>query len=357
MPTDLWQTLARETRPIVMYGMGNGADKILAVLERFGIVVQDFFASDGFVRGHRFHGKEVLSYAQIEEKYDDFVVLLSFATAREEVLANIERIAQAHPLYAPDVPVVGQTLFDASFYQAHKEELQAVRELLCDAESRELFDCVVDYKLSGKIDRLLSAHQEKETIWHTVLHPQSYRTYADLGAYCGDTVQEVLGYAPYLEQVIAFEPDERNFRKLAENAQKNGFEEKLCAYPYAAWDLEETLTFRQEGNRNAGVGNSLFGSGGKLKSVQAMPLDAILCGAPIDYIKYDVEGAEEKALLGSAKTIAMHRPDLCVSVYHRSEDLFALPLLVHRLCPAYRLSLRRLRGVPAWDLNLYASVR
>ncbi len=357
MPTDLWQMLAQESRPIVMYGMGNGADKILSVLERFGIAVQDFFASDGFVRGHRFHGKEVLSYAQIEEKYDDFVVLLSFATAREEVLANIKRIAAAHPLYAPDVPVVGQTLFDASFYQAHKEEFHAARALFCDAESRELFDCVVDYKLSGKIERLLTAYQEKDTLWHTVLHPESYRSYADLGAYCGDTAAEALQYAPHLEKIVAFEPDEKNFKKLMANAHQNGFEEKLCAYPYAAWDREEVLAFRQEGNRNAGVGQSLSGSGGKLKSVQAMPLDSVLCGAPIDYIKYDVEGAEEKALLGSERTLLAHRPDLCVSVYHRSEDLFALPLLLHRLCPEYRLSLRRLGGVPAWDLNLYASVR
>ena len=46
---DLWQYLAATDKPIVMYGMGNGADKILAVCDRFGITVRDFFASDGFV--------------------------------------------------------------------------------------------------------------------------------------------------------------------------------------------------------------------------------------------------------------------------------------------------------------------
>ena len=47
---DMWETLAAAEKPIVMYGMGNGADKILAECERRGIEVQDFFASDGFVR-------------------------------------------------------------------------------------------------------------------------------------------------------------------------------------------------------------------------------------------------------------------------------------------------------------------
>ena len=34
---DLWHYLAESTRPIVMYGMGNGADKIIAVCEKYGI--------------------------------------------------------------------------------------------------------------------------------------------------------------------------------------------------------------------------------------------------------------------------------------------------------------------------------
>ena len=54
---DLWEYLAATDKTVVMYGMGNGADKILAVCAEKGIVVSDFFASDGFVRGHFFHGK------------------------------------------------------------------------------------------------------------------------------------------------------------------------------------------------------------------------------------------------------------------------------------------------------------
>ena len=58
---DLWERLLSTSKTVVMYGMGNGADKILQVCESKGITVSDFFASDGFVRGHLFHGKRVLS--------------------------------------------------------------------------------------------------------------------------------------------------------------------------------------------------------------------------------------------------------------------------------------------------------
>ena len=74
-------------------------------------------------------------------------------------------------------------------------------------------------------------------------------------------------------------------------------------------------------------------------------------------IKYDVEGSEKEALLGSRKTIEAYRPTLLVSLYHRSEDLFLLPKLVKALGPSYALYLRKLPYIPAWDLNLYAIER
>ena len=71
---DMWDILAKETRPIVVYGMGNGADKILQVCEERGITVADTFASDGFVRGHSFHGKKVLTWSETKEKYEEYLM-------------------------------------------------------------------------------------------------------------------------------------------------------------------------------------------------------------------------------------------------------------------------------------------
>ena len=45
---------------------------------------------------------------------------------------------------------------------------------------------------------------------------------------------------------------------------------------------------------------------------------------------------------------------LAVSLYHRTDDLFALPRLVHALLPTHRLYLRRVPCLPMWDLTLYA---
>ena len=63
---DIWKKISKSEKAILVYGMGNGADKLIAQLSRIGREVDDFFASDGFVRGHSFHGKKVLSFSLFE---------------------------------------------------------------------------------------------------------------------------------------------------------------------------------------------------------------------------------------------------------------------------------------------------
>ena len=82
--------------------------------------------------------------------------------------------------------------------------------------------------------------------------------------------------------------------------------------------------------------------------------DSVLNGRPCTYLKMDVEGAEREAIAGARQTIERDRPKLNIAAYHRSEDFFELPLLIHSLCADYALYLRHHPYVPAWDTNLYA---
>lgn len=359
-PRDLWEHLAATDKRVVMYGMGNGADKILCACAEKGITVSDFFASDGFVRGHSFHGKTVLSWSAVKEKYgaENVIVLLSFGSSRPEVLETIYRVAEEAELYAPDVPAFGDGLFDRAFFEAHRKELEAAWELLSDDESRRIFENVVQYKLSGDIGFLRNAESDRAEVMETLVRPRSLRAAADLGAYNGDTVRELLDAADgNLQTVYAMEPDARNFRKLKAYAEGET-RAKIVAFNAGAWSQSSTLYFDGSGNRNASFGTNrsetLAKRPVKLTPISAEPLDAVLDGASVDYIKYDVEGAEHEALLGSVETIRAHKPTLLVSLYHRNEDLFDLPLLIRHLFPHYaHFYLRRFPGVPAWDVNLY----
>ena len=180
----------------------------------------------------------------------------------------------------------------------------------------------------------------------SLISAESIRSYADLGAYNGDTLRELAEYSQVLEEAVAFEPSPRTFKKLSAYAAE---ETRFCveAINAAAWSEDTTLVFGDEGNRNSG----LFAKG-KQTEVAAQKLDSVLSGRRVDYIKYDVEGCEREALKGSEKTILAHYPRLLVSAYHLSEDIFELPLLISEKFPEYKLYYRRYPYIPAWDLNL-----
>lgn len=345
---DFWSKISQNKRPILMYGMGNGADKIISYLEKYGVFVDDFFASDEFVRGHFFHGKKVLKLCEARQKYDDFIILLSFASSLPEVLEKFYSLDKDFEMYAPDVPVTGENLFTENFYLENIDKFNLARSLLADDESKRIFDEVINYKLTAKISHLRNAVSDKSEILKNILKPSAYVTCADLGAYNGDTAKEMLNDFANVQKIICLEPDSRNFRKLSTFALD---ENKLEVYEAGAWSCDSVLKMDQSGNRNANVFSQ---NSSKLKEVNMRSLDSILDGRSVDYIKFDVEGAEAMAIKGAYNTIVKYEPDMLISMYHRSEDMFELPILVHNICPDYKLYLRRFEYVPAWDLNLYA---
>ena len=81
-------------------------------------------------------------------------------------------------------------------------------------------------------------------------------------------------------------------------------------------------------------------------------MDSLLCGIRAGYVKADVEGADYETLLGMKNTLKA-KPKLNFAAYHRTEDIFRLPLLIHALNPTYRIFLRHHPYIPAWDTNLY----
>jgi FkbM family methyltransferase len=355
---NLWNHLKAAGLPIVMYGMGNGADKIIEVLGALGIEVADFFASDGFVRGHSFHGKKVLSFSEIRQKYEKFIVLLAFGSSLSDVMARFYDMADTCELYAPDVPVCGGELFDADFYLKNSESFERARGLFADEKSKEVFDDLVSYKLSGDIRHLRHADTEKDAALREILSG-GYTAYADLGAYNGDTVREALTYYPTIRKITAFEPSAKTFAKLtAYTDTLEGVEIHAC--PLCAWDKAQTVILTDGAGRNTTIGGASVGktkNGAKIRTCECDALDnrnaykneRLL-------IKYDVEGAEQEALEGSLRTIKANETEMIVSLYHKSGDLFSLPLMIHEILPDHKLYLRKHPYVPAWDINLYVCI-
>ncbi|MDE6592312.1 MAG: FkbM family methyltransferase [Oscillospiraceae bacterium] len=351
-----WEKLAAEKRPIFLYGMGNGADKILSVMEAFGAAPAGFFASDGFVRGHSFHGHKVHTLSEIEAKMgslaDDFVIVLAFGAGYRSLYDKIMEISERHTLIAPDVPVVGGGIFTYEYALENAEKIENVYNLLADDISREVYKNILDFKISGKPEYLHKITTDKKEIWDNVLYPdgdnESGGIYIDMGAYNGDTVKEFCGFTNGdYKQIFALEPDPKNYRKLEENTADLP---SVHLFNAAAWNEDGLVNFAGRSGRNASVDMS-SSAASKVKPVPALRGDSLCEKA--DYIKMDVEGAEKQAIEGAAELIKKGCR-LNIACYHRTEDIFAIPLQIHALNPNLRLYMRHHLYIPAWDTNLYA---
>ena len=359
---DVWSLMGSCPEPLYLYGTGDGADKILDEMLRRDIRPAGIFVSEDFYRGQVFRGFSVTTLSRLEAEGASFAVVIAFGSHLPELIRRVKDIASRHRMFIPDVPVAGDQLFDASFYQAHQKELQQVRGLWADDLSRDVFDSVLWYKLSGSPKHLFDCVSPKEEAL-AMLYPKAPaepQSYVDLGAYRGDTVQEFLSLmtsfpdsqvSPDAHYVTALEPDPKTFRKLKEAFGSRPHTRLLNGAAGESSGEEPMIIGRGRGSR---VGSSQIPDSSKIPMTPVYALDDLDWPLPPSYIKVDVEGAEKETLLGARRLIQNCHPRLNLALYHRSEDLFVLPLLIHKMAPELKLYLRRHDCFPCWDLNLYA---
>lgn len=353
---DLWEYLSEARRPIALYGTGDGADKIIAVLERYGLknLIAAVFASDGFVRDRMFHGFKVMSYAECCRLLGntDFIVLVCFGSARPEVLSQVDKISSERELYVPEVPVYGDTLFSRDFYESNLTLIEEVFSHLSDDISRNCYKEYINYKLSGDIRFLKNCESDPDDEL-ALLNGIRSGCYIDLGAYYGDTLKRYLDKFPCLTCAAAVEPEPHSFKKLiacAEEMEKEGFNIK-CINALAG---DHTGTEPVSASRGRGT-RALSNSNTELKKTRetnVITVDSLEAGN-VSFIKFDVEGSELEAIEGARMTITRDRPVMKIACYHRSEDVFAPVKKVLGIRDDYKIYMRHTRCIPGWDTDFY----
>ena len=168
-----------------------------------------------------------------------------------------------------------------------------------------------------------------------ILSLGEHEVFVDAGAYTGDTISQFLAYVnQQYDKIFAFEPDESNFRKCQEYITKVG-SDNIKLYCSGLWDKNQRLSFDSKADMSSAV--DMDGN----YEVDVVALDELLgIGQRISLVKMDIEGAELKALYGMKRLIKEYKPKLAISIYHKAEDIIAIPLYLKQLNPDYRFYLR-----------------
>ena len=376
----LWEYIKTAERPVVLYGTGDGADKVLARLAEIGIPVSGIFASDEFIRGQKFHGFSVRAYSELKALREKIIVLTAFASELPEVLDRFYELTRIHETYAPHMPLfAGDEAVTPEWIREHEAELQTVYDRLADDVSRETFAGVLNFKLSGRLFYLKDCTTRRADDLRELFSFGKEESYLDAGAYNGDTVGEFLELVQgHYKKIYAVEPDPVNFKKLTDYVRQNKLENVNCLQA-GIWNRCGRLELAGNGGRqstfrrtkpeekvSSAVQDKVNGflykpaARRKTKTQQAdvVSVDSVLGNSRADYMKFDVEGAEKEALEGAVQHLIPDRngglPKLLIAAYHHDEDIFALPLLLWKLQPEYRIYLRKHPYVPAWEINMFA---
>jgi len=233
---------------------------------------------------------------------------------------------------------------------AQADVIRAVFSLWADEASRREYLAQIEWRMLAEFDSL------PRPVGHEIYFPDDLidlrpdEVFVDCGAYDGDTLRAILARpdVPF-GRWLAFEPGPSTYRRLAAYVAglPGAVRERVRTYEAAVGAAPGVLRFSGDGSEGA-----LIDPAGSIE-VRCMALDDLPPDSRPTYLKFDVEGAEADALQGARSLIAGDAPALAVSVYHRVEDLWELPLWVHRLNPGYRQFLRR-HVNEFWDVVLYA---
>lgn len=339
----VWTQLKNTAEPIIMYGTGNGADKVFEVFRKYGITVTGVTASDGFVRERFFHGFKVKPVSEFEKEYENFTVVITFGSSIKSVIDNIKKLSEKHTVLVPCVPVVGNVIFNDDFISENEYDINKAYTLFADEKSKEVYASYVNFEYSGKPEYLFGCESDENEAFINCIHLGENENYVDIGAYRGDTIEKFLSYTGGKYGFItAVEPDIKSFKKLCENCKEL---ENFEAVNKAVTRTDGKVGFSSLAGRQSSIGGNDVIDGVCLKT---------LCEKrKPTYIKIDSEGEEINILEGASKILSECLPKLNIAAYHKNEDIFRIPVIISEISTEYRIYLRHHPYIPAWDTIIY----
>ena len=230
----------------------------------------------------------------------------------------------------------------------HLSALEAVHDALADDESRTILRTLMRYRLNS--DPRLHPDTDRPGCYTPHFLPifDSPINFVDGGAFTGDSVEALLGRGIAIADWIAFEPDPDNFERLRDTAQR--IQSRVGAYTLYCLGLSDTNA--QVGFSNGGgAASRIMTIDASATAVNVVRADDVMNRDGCVYIKLDVEGAELAALRGMERLLTQ-KPTLAVSIYHRPQDLWEIPLYLMQRQEGAEFYIRQ-HGYHGFDTVLY----
>ena len=223
----------------------------------------------------------------------------------------------------------------AKTLKTHIDDFIWLYDNLCDYQSKKVLLATLDNWYNWSFTDLASVMQNLyDDYFDLDLIPKCEdEVFVDLGAYIGDTTLSFInnyGTDSY-RKIYCYEINQENFGYLKTNMK-----------PYEDIDLRLKGVGAENGTmylkENGELSSCQVSDDGDIPT-QMVSLDDDI-KEEITIIKSDIEGAEQKALLGARGHIMNEHPKLLISIYHSNDDVWQIPRMIKEMDNSYRFYLR-----------------
>lgn len=332
----------RFDKPVVLFGAAQMGEIYLNLCRKNKIEVLAYADNDLAKAGKKIEDINIISLAKLKRFSRDIQIIIT-SIHDNEILFQLRKIGFTKVWPHSFFSTVYPKDFNNPYWQSSlanifrdKDKILACFDLFDDELSKQTFLELIKYRLflDRKIIGGIKQSIEREYFDRQIINLNKNEIFVDGGAYDGDTIEKFRKSSDKnYTGIYAFEPDRYLFQKLKKSIKRIK-DNRIIIYRLGLGKKEAYVRFTNDstlGSRIADEGNS---------TMKVVTIDKFLVKKKISFIKLDIEGAEWETLLGAKKTIASQRPKLAISVYHKSTDLWRIPLLIKKYVPSYTFYLR-----------------
>lgn len=325
-----------------LMGLGQIFQDELEVFQMAGYRIDFLCDNDPGKWGREFRGYRCLSPMELVNYGDDVAVIIT-VSCYEEIIAQLKTLGLRHVLPSTEWMRDRCARFaNLDWLPAARETMAATVACLADDLSIQTYLGTLHNKFAldrHSLDYAAYAVKDEEYFVDSLILPSRDEYFVDAGAYTGDTLAKLLDRTGgNLGHAYLFELNPGNFAHLAVYTASlpAPLREHVTAYNIGLWNELGEVNY-------AGVRDGFAITREKLETVKTArvdTLDHLLGDKKVTFIKMDIEGAEQPALAGARGLIQTQHPRLAICTYHNLEDMLRIPLVIHELCPDYRIHLR-----------------
>lgn len=326
-----WEQFEEESQKqkegIILFGASSCADVFLNRLKT-KYNVKYFVDNDDKKQGKKWEYKyDIFSPEKLEEEGENELLLVT-STYHKEIIEQLKQIGfKGSVYYYLHLRNKVDTNVNA---EVERKNIEKLKEILFDEKSKDIVDKIYQKRIFN-IEDFSDIEEENQYFVDGIINRDDEAVFIDGGAYDGETVSEFVKFQNNkFAKVYSFEMDKENFAKI----NKTTFDDRVHFLNYGLWNKKQTMSFIAScrGSEIAEEGNSV---------AECVALDDVINkDEKVTFIKMDIEGAEQNALLGAKRIITDHKPQLAICLYHSFSDLWEIPFMIHDMVPEYKLYIR-----------------